>query len=319
MEGPPGLKLEPTTIAESATTIVCKLFATAATPPGIYSFTIAGKGQAGETTVVALATTQPLVDRQLINVDLIKHALRDNQRWLPPSVKTGLALQVTPSTPFTFEPADAIVTLPRYQQAPLSIQTTRAAGFDGPITFAATGGQLGEESQGRRQVFARFPTATSAQPTITATFHSRSQAQDLKERIDISATAKHASRSITLTRSVTLAVRPAFEVTLEPAQVTVAPGGTVKLKLVAARLSSFSGDVTIMPTTSLGVTLPTTITIPAGQPSVEVDVVVAADSKPRREKIRFAATGTVNGFQEEPRPIELDLVVKLEAKEPPTK
>ena len=58
-------------------------------------------------------TGQPLVDRQVVNVDLIKIALRDNQRYLPPSVKDRLVLQVTPPIPFGVDFAEQSAILPR--------------------------------------------------------------------------------------------------------------------------------------------------------------------------------------------------------------
>lgn len=308
---PAGVTLEPTTIPAGTNSVICQLSAPASVPQGLYSFSIAARGQSGETTIQTLVSTQPLVDKQLINVDLIRHALRDNQRWLPASVKDRLALQVTPPSPFAVEPAEEVVTLPRYQQAPLVMRSTRAAGFESPISFYAVGGgQFGEESEGRRQLFSRFPSATAADASITATFHSRSQANDAIERIDISATSQQGARSIRLVRSVTLHVKPAFELEVEPKQLTLEPGATTRIKLSAKRLPSFAGAVTIAPAMISGVTVPQSLTIPAGQSSVEFDVVVARDCKPRRDRLRFPSTGQVGAFQEEPRPAELDLEVK---------
>lgn len=311
---PAGMTLEPTTIPEGANSLLCKLSAPATVPLGLTSFTIAAKAQAGETTLETMVVTQPLVDKQLITVDLIRHALRDNQRWLPPSVKDRLALQITPPSPFTVEPAEALVTLPRYQQVALVMQTTRAAGFDGAITFQAVGGgQFGDEAEGRRQVFSRFPTSNASDAAITATFHSRSQANDATERIDISATGKHAARSVTLVRSITLQVKPAFTLEVEPKQLTLEPGATAKIKLIANRLPSFAGAVTITPSTNAPLQVPATLLIAADQASAEFEITIPADSKPRRDRLRFESTGQVGAFQEEPRPPELDIEVKLPA------
>jgi hypothetical protein len=309
---PAEVKLEPAAIPEGANSVICKLSASGSAAQGLSSFSIAAKAQAGEATIQTMVITQPLVDKQLINIDLIRHALRDNQRWLPASVKNRLSLQITPPSPFNAEPAEALVILPRYQQAPLVVNTQRAAGFEAPITFHAVGGgQFGEEAEGRRQVFSRFPSSTGATAAITASFHSRSQANDATERIDISATSQHGSRSVTLVRSIMLQVKPAFELEIEPKQLIVAPGTTMKIKLLAKRLPSFSGAIKVSPTAFTGVTVPTALTIEESQSSIEFDFVVAADCQPRRDRLRFPSTGQVGVFQEEPRQPELDLEVKL--------
>ena len=317
VDAPPGIVLEPSIIPEGSNSISCRLIAAADAPQGIYSFGIAAQGQAGETLVTAQVAAQPLVDRQLISVDLIKHALRDNQRYLPPSVKDRLALQITPPIPFAVEPAEPIVVLPRYLHTPLQIQTTRQTGFEAPITFSAAGGQLGEESEGRKQVFARIAPSQGNAAATVATFHSRSQANEAKERVDISASTSFGSRRVTLIRSVNLHVQPGFEVALEPVQLTLEPGKTAKVKLTAKRLAGFDGPVTIRPTTFAGVTVPELVTIAAGETIAEVEIVVAATCQPRRDRVRFPSTGQVGAFQEEPRQAELDLEVKLPA--PPAK
>ncbi|MCE9524493.1 MAG: PPC domain-containing protein [Planctomycetales bacterium] len=308
---PAGFKLEPSIIPEGESGILCKLSAAGTVPLGLYQLELIGKGKAGDMVITTPVTTQPLVDRQLVNVDLIKHALRDNQRWLPPSVTDKLAVQITPPTPFTVELASNNFTLPRYQHADVPIQVGRIVGFDGAIDFLATGTQqLGQESQGRRQVFARFPTATPDKAAITGTIHSRSQANEGTERVDIRATARQGTRWIQLDRSIMLAIKPAFEIEVEPAKLTLAPGDKRTVKLVAMRLLSFAGAVTIIPSSPPGITLPASITIPADKPSVEIEIAIPSSMKPNRERIRFLATAPVNGFQEEPRAKELEIEIK---------
>jgi len=314
---PAGLTLEPDTIATGANSIVCALRTTAATPVGLYAFTLSGQPAEGDSPQEAPVTVQPLVDRQFINVDLIKHALRDNQRYLPPSVRHQFALQVTPPSPFSLELTDSAIVLPRYQVAELPLSPVRQAGFDGPISFtASSGGQLGEETQGRKQVFYRFPIATAQQPQVAGTFHSRSQANEGQERVDLFATTLIGSRRVTLNRSVNLSIKPAVEVTIEPAQLVLSPGKSSKIKLVAKRLPSFTGPVTVTTNPQPGVTLPSAVVLVEGQTQAEIELHVSGETKPRRERIRFTATATVGNFQEEPRPAELDLEIKLET--PPT-
>lgn len=314
VDAPAGLKLEPTTIPENANSAICKLIAPPELAQGLYTFSLLATAKVGDAQIEAKMTTQPLVDKQLINVDLIKHALRDNQRWLPSSTKDRLALQITPPSAFAVEPAEKVVTLPRYQQVGLAMQTARKPGFESPIAFHAVGtGQLGEEAEGRRQVFSRFPKSEGTSSAIEGSFHSRSQANEQIERVDISAEGKDGQRSIKFVRSIMLQVKPAYELDMEPKLLTLAPGTTEKIKLTAKRLPSFDGEVTISPTTFSGVTVPKTLKIPAGQTSAECEIVVAADAQPRRDRVRFPSFAQVGVFQEEPRQLELDLEVKIPA------
>ena len=315
---PTGFRLEPSIIAEGETGALCKLFASTVAPQGLHQLQLIGKGQAGETVITAPVTTQPLVDIQLINVDLIKTALRDNQRWLPPSVTDKLAIQITPPAPFTVDLADNKFTLPRFQHVELPLQIARSGGFDGPISFVAIGSQqLGEESQGRRTVFARFPIAASQTHAIAGSIHSRSQANLGTERVDLRATGQQGTRLIQFTRSLMLAIKPAFEISIQQTKLTLAPGGKSTVSLSVQRVPSFVGEVTIMVTAPRGITIPSTVTFPAGKSDIEIEVAVATDAQPRTERIRMLATGLVNGFQEEPPPSELEIEIKDPPKDPP--
>lgn len=311
VNAPAGVTLEPTTIPEGATSLDCRLIASDNVSLGLSSLQVIAKTKVGKQELVAPLTVQPLVDRQLINVDLIKHALRENQRWLPANVTRSIALQIVPAVPFSVELAEPTLTLPRYQQAMATIVTTRDAGFTEPIIFTALGGQCGEEKQGRKQVFARIPAATTEQQSVPALFISRSLANDVTERIDVTAVAKHGSRTITLVRSLQLAVKPGFEITVDPPPpTTLPPGSKFNLRLAVQRLPSFAGPVAIEPQRIAGLELPETINIAADANSAEFEVTIPDDFRQGRHRFRFVATGQVGNFQEEPKPKEFDLEVK---------
>lgn len=309
VDAPAGVRLEPTTIPTKENQVLCKLIA-GDVPPGLHSLRITAHAKAGETPIEGAVVFQPMIDKQLINQDLQKTALRENQRWLPASIQTRFALQITPAIPFEIEPAETSVVLPRYHQSALKIHTRQTRPFEGTTTFTASGGQLGEEAQGRRQVFGRFPVAGANDEFITATFHSRSQAQELTERVDIVSQTRVGNRKVTLLRSIQLQVKPSFEIEVVPSQITAQPGEKVTVKLVAHRLPSFDGEIRVELNTNMKLPLPETVTIPASG-TAEFDIMVPADFQPRRDRIRFIATGVINGFQEEPRPKELDLEVKM--------
>ena len=62
---------------------------------------------------------------------------------------------------FALQPVPPAV--PAAVPAPVPVVTARAAGFDGPITFHAVGGQLADKAEGRTRVYAEFPEAGSKQ------------------------------------------------------------------------------------------------------------------------------------------------------------
>ncbi|MFM7071178.1 MAG: hypothetical protein ACKO38_05215, partial [Planctomycetota bacterium] len=249
VDAPPGVTLTPRELPSGVNSQICRIIAAPDAPLGVHTIGIVARlmpTPPSEPLAIIDVMAQPLVDKQVINVDLIRFALRDNQRWLPPSVRTHLALQITPSSPFGVDLAEAEVVLPRYLQAPLKIETPRVAGFSDSITFRATGGgQFGEEAEGRRQLFYRFPPATEAMRDVVGTFHSRSQANDAVERIDIAATGVADGRSVTLVRSVTLRVQPAYQLDLEAKTVTLTPGSATTVRIDAKRLTGFDGPITI--------------------------------------------------------------------------
>jgi hypothetical protein len=316
VDAPPGVTLTPRELPSGVNSQICRIIAAPDAPLGVHTIGIVARlmpTPPSEPLAIIDVMAQPLVDKQVINVDLIRFALRDNQRWLPPSVRTHLALQITPSSPFGVDLAEAEVVLPRYLQAPLKMETPRVAGFSDSITFRATGGgQFGEEAEGRRQLFYRFPPATDAMRNVVGTFHSRSQANDAVERIDIAATGVANGRSVTLVRSVTLRVQPAYQLELEAKTVTLTPGSATTVRIDAKRLTGFDGPITITPATPppADFTLPAELTMSADSSRTEFTMSISPEAKPRRERIRFASSARVGSFQEEPRPLELDVEIK---------
>jgi len=289
--GPPGLRLAPIEIPAGAAAVVCKLEADAAAPLGIHTVRIAADA-GGEWVAVR---TRPLIDRRLENVDLIPLALREDQRRLPPSVADRFAVQVTPPSPFAFELPESAVTLPRYQKAAVPLVTTRAAGFDGPISFAAAGGQLADKSEGRTRLYAEFPDAT------VGVVASKILSNLGKSRIAVTATGSHAGRRVELTRTFDLEITTAFRVAAEPTKLALLPGESARVKWIVTRAKTFDGPVTLRLAPMTGVTLPETMTVAKGADAAEVDIAVSPDAAARQQNLTVTATADVDGFEEEVR------------------
>ncbi len=319
---PPGVTLEPSEIAEGQTKMHARLRADSSAPIGVFSIqvqatgVVPAKGDVAEQTISTIARTQPLIDRERYNVDLIKYFLRENQRRLPPSLTNQIALQITPPTPFSVELPLAEVTLVRYLSIDVPFHTTRVAGFKSPINFRARGGQLGEEREIRRQIYTRFQAAGPEQLNVTGKFLSRNLPNEAKDRIDLFATAVDGDRKVTLVRSFDLDLKAGFDVVAEPKPVSVLPGEKVKFELVATRLPPFTGAITVGQSDQpnqgppAGITLPEKVVIPEGKDRVEVELSVAADVKPGRLRVRLESRAPVGAFLEEPRPKDVEIEVK---------
>ena len=313
---PLGMTIEPPVIPAGATEFVGHLQTTTATPEGIFNLQVLGTATAeGAPPLQAELRTRPMIDRQLRNVDLILYALREDQVNLPPSLTNQLAVMVTPPAPFQVALPEPLINLTRLQTADFPIVTTRNAGFTAPITFTVKGGQIGVETEERNQVYARFTPATVEQPQATGTFFNRILTQLNKHRVDLTASAMVDGQRINLTRTFTLDVRAAFQPTYEPAQLSTAPGGTVRVKILANRVATFDGPLTFTLGPSNGFKYPETVELPRGQDSVEVELQANPQLNPGRYDIRMQVAGFVNKYEE-----SLNLSnLQIEIKKPDTK
>lgn len=296
---PAGMTLDPAVIPANAVEFVGRVIADATTPAGIYNLQVIGTATLeGGAKLQTITRTKPLVDRQLKNVDLIPYALREDQRHLPPSLQAQIALMVVPPTPFNVELPEAILPLTRFQSAEFPIATTRQAGFASPITFTVKGGQIGDEQEERNQVYARFVPGTPDRLTASGTFFNRINTQLNKHRVDLTASAEIDGRRINLVRAFTLDLRSAFRPTYDPEIPMAKPGESVKVKLVANRVSTFDGPLTFTLGPQSGFVLPATVEIPAGQPSVELDIKIDSKLNPGRHGIRAEVAGFVGKYEE---------------------
>lgn len=317
---PAGVTLEPRTIPTEANEIVCKLMASDSAPVTVSTVQIVGRcvSADGKQTAEALVKSYPQIDRVLRNKDRIPYAPRDNQSQLPPSVPDRLAMQITPAAPFEVDVPLSELLMTKYQTASFPIETTRANGFMSPISFMATGGQIGTEEEERDNVFLKAPDATVATPRVEGVFFNRILTQYQKRRADLFAIAEHDGHYITLMRPFQLDVRSAFKPSFEPSTLSVEPGQTAKVKLLANRTPTFAGEVILeMQQPVAGISLGNRLVIPAGKLEIELEFTVASDvNAPRRLNPRFQSTGYVGKYEEEINEPVLNIDV-TKPKDPP--
>lgn len=302
---PNGVKLTPDVIPDGASALVCKLEADSGAPLGVHTLQIVAECGADK----FLVRTRPLIDKKFQNVDLIPIAMREDQTRLPPALADRFAVQVTPPAPFAFELPDAKVTLSRYQTAPIPCAITRAAGFDGPIAFLAVGGQLADKEEGRTRVYAEFPDSTAQKSAVSGVVVSKILSNIGTTRIEVTATATHEKRRVSLVRTFELNLTHAYTITSDAPKVVLLPGERGKARISVARRPGFDGAVALHLNAIPGVEAPETVTIPKGETSVEFAVRALEGAEARKQNWQLTATADVSGFEEELRaaPVEIEI------------
>ena len=167
-----------------------------------------------------------MIDRQQIDKDRRLYSLRENQLRLPPSLKSRLALMVTPPAPFSLTLPEASVILTKYQTGTFPVLTRYETGFTSPIHFEVSGGQIGVREQERDNVYATIPDATVEQPNVEGVFFNRINTRYEKVRVHLHATAIQDGHDVTLMRTFDLDVRPGFRPAFEQGYVNAIPGET---------------------------------------------------------------------------------------------
>jgi hypothetical protein len=298
---PTGVSLEPNTIPEDATEFVCHLMADDSAALSLSTLQIVGHWESEDPvkgSVEAIAVTHPLLDRRIKSKDLILFALRADQVQLPPSLTTRIALMVTSPAPFDVQLPDRLVSVTKYIDAKFPIQTTRNAGFGQPISFTGNGGQIGDESEERSNIFLQFTTATDEMPNVAGLVFNRILTRYEKFRVNFSATAEHEGRRITLNRTFEMDVKAAFAPASEMPTVELQPGETTTVRMLANRATGFTGAVTMAATPLAGFSHPKVIEIPAGQDHFDFQLTADADTAPRQYQLRFTASGQVGKYEE---------------------
>lgn len=308
---PPGIRLEPTLIPADVSEFVARIVCQQEEADGLYQLQIVGSAIAEDaTTLQTLVQTKPLVDRQLKNVDLIPYALREDQRLLPPSVTNQLALMITAPAPFELSLPDRVVKLTRYQTVDFPIVISRTEGFGKPLQFTVKGGQIGDEKEERNQVYARFEPATSDKTSTSGRFYNRILTNLNKHRVELTGRGEYQGYHVNLVRTFTLEVQSAFQPTYDPPQISIEPGGTARIKLLANRVPTYQGEVTFTLGPQSGFQFPESVIIPKDQASTEIEIKAATTLNPGRQNIRAQVAGFVGKYEESFNAPNIEIEVK---------
>jgi hypothetical protein len=280
-------------------------------PEGLYSVQVVARMTTDGHEHATLATTLPLVDR--LPSGRGPHGepfeLREDQRRLPPTLTDRIAILVTPPSPYTFELPDRLVILPRYLQATFRLETTRAAGFDAPITFVARGGTLDRLNLQKPRVVADIPSATRGRTTVDGVLQSGVNSELRKHRVTVTAHAIDDDRSVDLTRTFELQIRVSYEPSAEPPRLEIQAGKSATVAIRANRISPFDGPITMRPSGGAAWGLPSALEIPAGVDRAELKVTVQPGTRPGVYPIALPGSARVGKFDEPASGKPLEVVV----------
>jgi hypothetical protein len=297
---PSGMALRTEIIREGEAQIDNAISVADSVAEGLYSVQVVARIRTEGRERTAIATTLPLIDR--LPSERGPHGepfeLREDQRRLPPSLTDRIAILVTPPAPYTFELPDRSVVLPRYLQATFRLVTTRAAGFDAPITFVARGGILEPLNLQKPRVVAKIAPATRDKMTVAGVLRSGVNSELRKQRVTVTAHANDDGRSVDLTRTFELLTKVAYELSAEPPRLEIQAGDSASVAIRADRIPPFKGQITIRPTGEAGWILPSVVDIAEGSDRAKLKVIVPSGTKPGVYRVALAGSARVSTFDE---------------------
>jgi len=308
---PKGVRLKSTEIPAGINALENSILVDSSAVPGIYTLQIRATGQMGDRKIQTVAATLPLIDR--LPTGRGPHGepfeRREDQTRLPPTLTDRVALLILPPAPFDFELASAVFSLPRFLEGEFQIDTTRHFNFETPIQFVARGGPLELDGLKRRNVTPTIPQSIAGGSSVVGKMKTTVLARVAKHWITLTGTAAHEGHTVSLSRRFQLDVCPAFHPTVDVKSVSLKPGESATVRLSAGRIKPFDGPVTVNLSQVAGLSLPNSVTVPAGHADVEIPIKIAAETKPGTHKISLSATARVARFQEQSSGEPLEVIV----------
>jgi hypothetical protein len=232
------------------------------TPPGPYNIRLRGSAVVGGQTLIHDVNLRTLLSQEFGGLT-----------YPPPQLYSQVGVAALAKPPFTlaarFDHAEASPGLP----APVTITATRAAGFLDEIALEPVGlppnvaPALKNIAKRQNEIQVQLnPAANAPLGTFSISFMGKAKFQNR----DFSFTVQPISLVVTLP----------FELHVEPAAVTLPPGGKAKIKVTAVRRAGYQGPVAVELRN-----LPANVsaakgTIAAGQSSLEIELAAAANAAP---------------------------------------
>jgi hypothetical protein len=309
---PRGMVLRTEVIREGESELANAILVADGVPEGLYSVQVVARIRTDGIERTSIATTLPLVDR--LPSGRGPHGepfeLREDQRRLPPSLTDQIAVLVTPPAPYTFELPDRSVILPRYLEATFRLATTRALGFDAPITFVARGGSLEPLNLQKPRIVAKIAPATRESMIVAGVLKSGVNSELRKQRVTVTAHANDGGRSVDLARSFELESKVAYKLSADSPRLEIQAGDSATVAIRVDRIPPFHGPITIRTSSDVQWSLPPVVNIAEGADRAELKVAVPPGTRPGIYRIALAGSARVSKFDEPVtgKPIEVVVV-----------
>jgi hypothetical protein len=230
-------------------------------PVGPYLIALEGKATINGKVVTELLNVKAAVQQELSNLS-----------FPPRQLLTQIALAVKERPPFTltaaFEPAQGVPGMP----VSVLLKAERDPGFAEEIVLLPPTGLPPKLPAPALKPIPKGQSAVKVPLNLT-------KAPLGKFAVTFSGKAKFKNKEYVVAAApATLVLGAPFELKVEPATLTLKPGGTAKLKVVATRKGGYQGPIAVeLRNLPAGVTA-AKATIPMGQGMVEVEVSAAANA-----------------------------------------
>jgi hypothetical protein len=158
-------------------------------------------------------------------------------------------------------------------------------------------------------VYAEFPDSTADKSAVSGVVVSKILSNIGTTRIEVTATATHEKRRVSLVRTFELNLTHAYTITSDAPKLALLPGERGKVRIGVSRRPGFDGAVALPLNPTPGLEAPESVTIPKGETSVEFAVRALESAEARKQNWQLTATADVSGFEEELRaaPVEVEI------------
>jgi subtilase family serine protease len=197
------------------------------------------------------------------------------------------ALAGAPAAGFSVSANPNAVTVAQGDSATSTITTSVTGGFDSSIALTASGQPTG--------VTVSFnPTSVTGAGTSTMTMAVASTVAAGTYSITVTGTSGSITETTTVSLTVTAVTKGSFSLTTAPSSITIAPGGTGKVKLTSTVSGGFDSAISLSASgeaSNVKVSIsPTTIAAP-GSGHAAIEIKVAPGAKAGTQTITITGTG----------------------------
>ncbi len=264
---------------------ICFVHVNPETPPGAHAIAVEGSAWVNGKLITRRASVRAAISEELAGL-----------AFPPRNLTDGVGVAVTDKPPFTLTARLSRETTTPGNPLAIAVRATRTAGFSGEIVLDALNLPP--------NVAAALANIPANQVSATATITPAANAALGQTLISFGGKGKLGNREYhVIAAPVSLALEVPFTLQIEPAKISVSPGGKAKVKVLVQRGGGFTGPISVewrnLPP---GVSAPKT-TIGEGKSDIEVEVAAAANVAPViKTDVQLIGTAVSLGNQQHASP-----------------